>query len=187
MRRIRNPIGQVSLSAIEDQWQRDATAAAIAAARRGYPGGRSHSAWHTDRPAQRHRVGLDRRRRPVRLDQQARRASGRGADRHRAAHPHDRARPAAMGRRRGGGGSPGPRGCLLRARLVEAAHRLAEGRHHRVSAQGHAAYSQGDDRARPERQGRHPKIQRAEHDRADQSTTRRWRLDDAGPSRRAWV
>ncbi len=34
MRRIRNSIGQVSLSAIEDQWQRDATAAAIAAARR---------------------------------------------------------------------------------------------------------------------------------------------------------
>ena len=33
MKRIRNPIGQVSLSAIEDQWQRDATAAAIAAAR----------------------------------------------------------------------------------------------------------------------------------------------------------
>ena len=31
--RIRNPIGQVSLSVIEDQWQRDATAAAIAAAR----------------------------------------------------------------------------------------------------------------------------------------------------------
>jgi hypothetical protein len=31
--RIRNPIGQVSLSAIEDQWQRDATAAAIAGAR----------------------------------------------------------------------------------------------------------------------------------------------------------
>src|SRR5262249_39073222 len=30
---IRNPIGQVSLSAIEDQWQRDATAAAIAGAR----------------------------------------------------------------------------------------------------------------------------------------------------------
>jgi hypothetical protein len=34
VKRIRNPIGQVSLSAIEDQWQRDATAAAIAAARR---------------------------------------------------------------------------------------------------------------------------------------------------------
>jgi hypothetical protein len=34
VRKIRNPIGQVSLSAIEDQWQRDATAAAIAAARR---------------------------------------------------------------------------------------------------------------------------------------------------------
>jgi hypothetical protein len=33
MRRIRNPIGQVSLSALEDQWQRDATAAAIAGAR----------------------------------------------------------------------------------------------------------------------------------------------------------
>jgi hypothetical protein len=33
MSRIRNPIGQVSLSAIEDQWQRNATAAAIAAAR----------------------------------------------------------------------------------------------------------------------------------------------------------
>jgi hypothetical protein len=33
VRKIRNPIGQVSLSAIEDQWQRDATAAAIAAAR----------------------------------------------------------------------------------------------------------------------------------------------------------
>ena len=33
MSRIRNPIGQVSLSVIEDQWQRDATAAAIAAAR----------------------------------------------------------------------------------------------------------------------------------------------------------
>jgi hypothetical protein len=33
MRKIRNPIGQVSLSAIEDQWQRDATAAAIAGAR----------------------------------------------------------------------------------------------------------------------------------------------------------
>jgi hypothetical protein len=32
-KRIRNPIGIVSLSAIEDQWQRDATAAAIAAAR----------------------------------------------------------------------------------------------------------------------------------------------------------
>jgi hypothetical protein len=32
--RIRNPIGQVSLSALEDKWQRDATAAAIAAARR---------------------------------------------------------------------------------------------------------------------------------------------------------
>jgi hypothetical protein len=31
--RIRNPIGQVSLSALEDKWQRDATAAAIAAAR----------------------------------------------------------------------------------------------------------------------------------------------------------
>jgi hypothetical protein len=33
MRKIRNPIGQVSLSAIEDQWQRDATAAAITGAR----------------------------------------------------------------------------------------------------------------------------------------------------------
>ena len=33
MRKIRKPIGQVSLSAIEDQWQRDATAATIAAAR----------------------------------------------------------------------------------------------------------------------------------------------------------
>jgi hypothetical protein len=33
MRKIRNPIGQVSLSVIEDQWQRDATAAAIAGAR----------------------------------------------------------------------------------------------------------------------------------------------------------
>jgi hypothetical protein len=33
MAKIRNPIGQVSLSAIEDQWQRDATAAAIAGAR----------------------------------------------------------------------------------------------------------------------------------------------------------
>jgi hypothetical protein len=32
--RIRNPIGQVSLSAFEDKWQRDATAAAIAAAQR---------------------------------------------------------------------------------------------------------------------------------------------------------
>jgi hypothetical protein len=33
MRKIRNPIQTVSLSALEDQWQRDATAAAIAAAR----------------------------------------------------------------------------------------------------------------------------------------------------------
>jgi hypothetical protein len=33
MRKIRNPTGQVSLSVIEDQWQRDATAAAIAGAR----------------------------------------------------------------------------------------------------------------------------------------------------------
>ena len=33
MRKIRNPIGQVSLSAFEDQWQRDATSAAIAGAR----------------------------------------------------------------------------------------------------------------------------------------------------------
>jgi len=33
MKKIRNPIGQVSLSAIEDQWQRDATASAIAGAR----------------------------------------------------------------------------------------------------------------------------------------------------------
>ena len=34
MSKIRNPIGQVSLSALEDQWQRDATAAAIAGAQR---------------------------------------------------------------------------------------------------------------------------------------------------------
>jgi hypothetical protein len=34
MRKVRNPTGQVSLSAIGDQWQRDATAAAIASARR---------------------------------------------------------------------------------------------------------------------------------------------------------
>lgn len=33
MRKIRNPVGQVSLSAIEAKWQRDATAAAITAAR----------------------------------------------------------------------------------------------------------------------------------------------------------
>jgi hypothetical protein len=33
MKKIRNPIGQPSLPAIEDQWQRDATAAAIAGAR----------------------------------------------------------------------------------------------------------------------------------------------------------
>jgi hypothetical protein len=33
VRKIRNPIGQISLSAIEDQWQRDATAVAIAGAR----------------------------------------------------------------------------------------------------------------------------------------------------------
>src|SRR5262249_34029142 len=33
MKKSRDPIGQVSLSAIEDQWQRDATAAAITAAR----------------------------------------------------------------------------------------------------------------------------------------------------------
>jgi hypothetical protein len=33
MRKIRNPIQTVSLSALEDQWQRDATAAAIAGAR----------------------------------------------------------------------------------------------------------------------------------------------------------
>jgi hypothetical protein len=33
VKKIRNPIGQVSLSVIEDQWQRDATAAAIAGAR----------------------------------------------------------------------------------------------------------------------------------------------------------
>jgi hypothetical protein len=32
--KVRNPIGQVSLSTLEDQWQRDATAAAIAGARR---------------------------------------------------------------------------------------------------------------------------------------------------------
>jgi hypothetical protein len=31
--KIRNPVGTVSLSALEDQWQRDATAAAISAAR----------------------------------------------------------------------------------------------------------------------------------------------------------
>ena len=42
--------------------------------------------------------------------------------------------PAAMGCRRGSGNSSGPRGCLLRARLVEAARRLAEGRHHRIFA-----------------------------------------------------
>jgi hypothetical protein len=34
VRKIRNPIGQVSLSALEDKWQRDATAAAITAVRR---------------------------------------------------------------------------------------------------------------------------------------------------------
>jgi hypothetical protein len=33
MSKIHKPVGQVSLSAIEDQWQRDATAAAIAGAR----------------------------------------------------------------------------------------------------------------------------------------------------------
>jgi hypothetical protein len=31
--KLRNPVGQISLSAVEDQWQRDATAAAISAAR----------------------------------------------------------------------------------------------------------------------------------------------------------
>jgi hypothetical protein len=69
MRKIRNPIEQVSLSALEDQWQRDATAAAIAAARSvvqmdgpippGTPVGRLSDT----------ELGLDRRRGPVRVDQ----------------------------------------------------------------------------------------------------------------------
>jgi hypothetical protein len=103
MRKIRNPIGQVSLSAIEDQWQRDATAAALAAVRSviqmdgpippGTPVGRlSDTEW-----------GWIIAGALFAWDRQARRAGGGGAARHRAMHPHDRPRPATMGRGRGRG------------------------------------------------------------------------------------
>ena len=61
-------IPQVSPAAIEDVWQRRATAAAIAAARGVVEAGRPHPAGHSGRPPERHRMGLDRRRHPVRLD-----------------------------------------------------------------------------------------------------------------------
>jgi hypothetical protein len=45
-------IGEVSLSALENEWQRLATAAAIAGARM-HPDGWRHSAGHADRKAER--------------------------------------------------------------------------------------------------------------------------------------
>ena len=74
--KTRTPIGQVSPAAIEDIWQRRATAAAIEAARKSNHR-RRHSAWHADRSARRRRVGMDRCRHPVRLDLDARRTGNR--------------------------------------------------------------------------------------------------------------
>src|SRR5262249_15743122 len=59
----------------------------------GRPDGRPQAAWDADRAAEQCGVGVDHRRGIVRLDQQACRAGGRRAARHRANHPPDRARP----------------------------------------------------------------------------------------------
>ena len=65
----------------------------------GHPDRRPHPARDPDRTPGGDRVGMDRRRDPVRLDRNARRASGRGAARHRAHHPDDRPRSRSVGRR----------------------------------------------------------------------------------------
>ena len=131
-------IGEVSLS-------RDRGSVAARRNRRGdrrrawgHPLGWPHPARHAGRTAQRYRMGLDHRRRLVRLDQQARRAGDLRAARHRADHPPHRARPSAMGRRRGGGDPARARRRLRWRRLVKAAHGLVARADNRISAQGHA-------------------------------------------------
>src|SRR6516165_1151186 len=125
---------------------------------RGRPDRRPHSAAHTDRTAERNRVGMDCRSNLVFLDHGEGAASGLRAARHRAHHPHDRARPAALGRRGGRRDPARTSGCLRRCRrLVETARGVAARNHHRVSAQSHAADPQGSDRARHKRQGHNTK------------------------------
>ena len=144
----------VAKPSIEDAWQRQATAAAIAAARGVVNPDGPIPPRHSGRPAERHRMGLDRRRDPVRLDFDAGAAGDRGESRRRANHPDDRLEP-----------DPWNAGAVMailpelakaaRHRLVEAACELAERNHGRVPAQRHAAHPQGRDRARHERQGHH--------------------------------
>src|SRR6516165_5723116 len=105
-------VARVSPSAIDDEWQRRASAAAIRAARglvragsyipSGTPVGRlSDTEW-----------GWGLWRDVIRVDSNARRTGGRRAARCRANNPHDRARPATVGHRRGHGDPAGTRRCL---------------------------------------------------------------------------
>ena len=71
-----------------------------------------------------HRVGLARRRHPVRMDLDARRAGNRREHRYRARHPYERPRPRAVGCRRGCD-DPAGIGGDARYRLGEAGQRVA--------------------------------------------------------------
>jgi hypothetical protein len=77
-------IGQVSLSALENDWQRRATAAAIAGARGVIQVDGPIPPGTPNRAALGCRMGMHRRRRPVRLDRDACRAGGGGAAGYRA-------------------------------------------------------------------------------------------------------
>ena len=76
MKRASRTIGQVSLSALEDEWQRRATAAAIAGARGVVQADGPIPPGTPDRTTLGYRMGMGRRRCPVRLDQDACRAGG---------------------------------------------------------------------------------------------------------------
>ena len=122
----------------------------------GRPDGRPHPAGHAGRTTERYRMGMDRRRGPVRLDRpRAQQAAAESLDSERTIRmialdpqPWDAGAVAAilpeLGKR------------LLRYRLVEAAHRLVTRDRGRISADSHAADPQGHDRARPEREAASP-------------------------------
>ena len=92
------------------QWQRRRHRRRHRGCTWGRPDRRPHPARDPHRTPGGDRVGMDRRRDLVRLDRNARRASGLGAARHRADYPADRPRSRSMGRRRGRGDSTRARG-----------------------------------------------------------------------------
>jgi hypothetical protein len=186
VRRIRNPIGQVSLSALEDKWQRDATAAAIAAARNvirtdgpippGTPVGRLSDtewgwivasvlfAWIGKRAEQAVSEQIDTERliRMTALDPQPWDAGAVAAvlpDLADACSGLDWSKPLTTW----------PKDDIIEFLL-----------------KAMPLFSQGDDRARPERQGDQPQVERR-YDRAPSERRRRWSADDAGRAgRRDW-